>query len=426
MPSNRGPWPVHNDGDTTGQARAASSLTGCTNRSDYYAAVPSEEGGITVRLSQATYGILSSTPPTPCGIATFSVALGTALRRRGATVNMVRVLDRPEAHSTSVFPVLAELIATDPSTATGAIEALNRCDAAIVQHEYGLYGGTDGSDILRVLDGVHVPKLVVLHTALPNPTPHQRDILNAVIAQADQIVVMTRAAASVLESVNDIGPTPVEVIPHGAAVTSGVANRQIDTPPLLLTWGLIGPGKGIEWVIDAMAGLRDLTPTPQYLVMGRTHPKVLAHEGDVYRHMLEQRVRANGVGDLVRFDNAYYDLDYLTAVITSADAVILPYDSFDQATSGVLVDAIAAGRPVIATSFPHSRELLGTGAGIIVNHRDPASIGDAIRRVVTEPALATSMAREARSLAPGLSWDAVAEQYVRAARPFLQRANADA
>lgn len=381
---------------------------------------------MTVRSSQATYGILSSTPPTPCGIATFSVALGTALRRRGATVNMVRVLDRPEARSPSVFPVLAELVATDPSTATASIEALNRCDVAIVQHEYGLYGGTDGSDVLRVLDGVRVPKLVVLHTVLPNPTAHQRNILNAVIAQADQIVVMTQAAASALEAVNDVGLTPVEVIPHGATVISMVANGQIDAPPLLLTWGLIGPGKGIEWVIDAMAGLRDLTPTPQYLVMGRTHPKVLANEGDAYRHMLEKRVRANGVGDLVRFDNAYYDLDYLTSVITSADAVILPYDSSDQATSGVLVDAIAAGRPVIATSFPHSRELLSTGAGIIVNHRDPASIRDAIRRVVTEPALASSMAREARSLAPGLSWDAVAEQYVRTARPFLQRANADA
>jgi glycosyltransferase involved in cell wall biosynthesis len=321
---------------------------------------------------------------------------------------------------------LAELVATDPSTATGAIEALNRCDVAIVQHEYGLYGGSDGSNIIRVLEGVQIPKIVVLHTVLPNPTAHQKDILNAVIARADHLVVMTSAAAKVLEMVNDVELTQVEVIPHGAAVTSVVSKRQFDSPPLLLTWGLIGPGKGIEWVIDAMAGLRDLTPTPHYLVMGRTHPKVLAYEGDVYRHMLELRVSANGVGDLVRFDNAYYDLDLLTTVVTSADAVILPYDSSDQATSGVLVDAIAAGRPVIATPFPHSSELLASGAGIFVNHRDPDSIRDAIRRVVTEPALASAMAREARNLAPGLSWDAVAEQYVRAARPFLQRANADA
>lgn len=378
-----------------------------------------------MKLNQVTYGLLSSTPPTPCGIATFSAALGLALRRRGASVNMVRVLDRPEKLSTSVLPVLAELVASDPSTATAAIEALNRCDIAIVQHEYGLYGGHDGSDIIRVLEGVRVPKIVVLHTVLSNPTSHQKEILNAVLARADHIVVMTSAAAAVLEAVNDVNLTPVEVIPHGAAVTSVVANREIDAPPLLLTWGLIGPGKGIEWVIDAMAGLRDLDPTPNYLVMGRTHPKVLAYEGDVYRQMLEQRVLANGVGDLVRFDNSYHDLDFLTSVITSAEVVILPYDSSEQATSGVLVDAIAAGRPVIATSFPHSRELLGSGAGIIVNHRDPSAIGDAIRRVITEPQLASSMAREARKLAPGLSWDAVAEQYVRTARPFLRRANVD-
>lgn len=379
-----------------------------------------------MKSNQTVYGILSSTPPTPCGIATFSAALGMALLRRGATVNMIRVLDRPEASSTSSLPVMAELVATDPSTATGAIEALNRCDVAIVQHEYGLYGGHDGSDIIRVLEGIHILKIVVLHTVLPNPTQHQKEILNAVIARADNVVVMTSAAAAVLQAVNDVGLTPVEVIPHGAAVASVAVRHPVDVAPLILTWGLIGPGKGIEWVIDAMAGLRDLVPTPHYLIMGRTHPKVLAFEGDVYREMLQERVATNRVGDLVRFDNAYHDLDYLAVAIASADVVVLPYDSSDQATSGVLVDAIAAGRPVIATSFPHSLELLTSGAGIIVNHRDPESIRDAIRRVVTEPSLAGAMARQAHQLAPALSWDAVAEQYVRTARPYLSRASADA
>ncbi len=182
---------------------------------------------------------------------------------------------------------------------------------------------------------------------------------------------------------------------------------------------MIGPGKGIEWAIDALPRLRDLVPAPQYVISGRTHPKVLAASGEAYRTMLEQRVAANGVRDLVRFDNTYRDLESLHALIATADAVILPYDTSDQATSGVLVDAVAAGKPVIATSFPHSRELLGGGAGIIVPHRDPAALAGAMRQVVTDQSFTSGMILQAQRLAPSLSWDSVADQYIDVAHRYL-------
>src|ERR1019366_682720 len=154
-----------------------------------------------------------------------------------------------------------------------------------------------------------------------------------------------------LRRVNDVGDTPVAVIPHGAAIADRYAATPRHARKLLLTWGLIGPGKGIEWVIDALAKLKDIVPAPLYVIAGRTHPKVLAYEGDVYRRMLEQRVQDNDVSEMVVFDNSYRDLPSLNQLISSADVVLLPYDSVDQATSGVLVDAIAAGRPVIAPSL---------------------------------------------------------------------------
>ncbi len=315
--------------------------------------------------------------------------------------------------------VVGELLATDFSSVARSVEALNRCDVAVIQHEYGLYGGRDGSDVLRVLDGLRVPTIAILHTVLPLPTAHQMKVLNAVIARVDTVVVMTTAAANVLSRVNDLGTTPVEVIAHGAAIASVGASRQFGALPELLTWGLLGPGKGIEWVIDSLASLRDLHPTPHYVVSGRTHPKVLAATGESYRTMLERRVVANGVADLVRFDNTYHDLASLETVIARADVVVLPYDSTEQATSGVLVDAVAAGKPVIATSFPHSIELLSTGAGILVPHRDATALAAAIRAVVTDPTLTSSMGREARRLAPSLSWDAVADQYIGLSYRFL-------
>jgi glycosyltransferase involved in cell wall biosynthesis len=174
----------------------------------------------------------------------------------------------------------------------------------------------------------------------------------------------------------------------------------------------LGPGKGIEWVIEAMVDLVDLLPTPRYVIAGRTHPKVLAREGERYREGLILKVDDLGLSQIVSFDNSYRDLLSLTTLIASADVVVLPYDSKDQATSGVLVDAIAAGRPVVATSFPHANELLGSGAGIIVNRKDAHAIASALREIISDPDLADRMAREARRLAEGLSWESVAKQYI--------------
>jgi glycosyltransferase involved in cell wall biosynthesis len=296
---------------------------------------------------------------------------------------------------------------------------------AVIQHEYGLYGGRDGDDVLRVIDGLTVPSIAILHTVLQRPTPHQVEVLNAVLTGVDAAVVMTQGAATTLSRLHELGDTPVEIIPHGALVTSE-AVKPDGARPKILTWGLIGPGKGIEWVIDAMARLKDLRPAPLYVIAGETHPKVLANEGDGYRNSLMRRVAQNNVDHLVHFDNSYRDLASLTSLISSADVVVLPYDSKDQATSGVLVDAVAAGRPVVATDFPHARELLASGAGITVAHQDSVALARALRRVLCDPQLAAAMGGEARVLASGLSWRAVAAQFQGVSRGLLQYADAHA
>ena len=198
---------------------------------------------------------------------------------------------------------------------------------------------------------------------LLEPTKHQKKVLEAIADEASAIVVMAGTARQRLCSLFEVDAGKVHTIWHGAAVAvtpyQGVARRR----PMLLTWGLLGPGKGIEWAIDAMAGLKDLRSRPQYVVAGRTHPKVLSSEGEAYRDMLVARTWARGVAPSVTFDATYRDVPSLTQLVQAASVVVLPYDSHDQVTSGVLVDAIAAGRPVVATAFPHAVELLSSGAG---------------------------------------------------------------
>jgi glycosyltransferase involved in cell wall biosynthesis len=230
--------------------------------------------------------------------------------------------------------------------------------------------------------------------------------------------VMSEAASQRLRRGYDIDRRKVTTIPHGATLPR-TAPLKRSGRPTLLTWGLLGPGKGVERVIEAMGSLHHLNGRPRYLIAGRTHPKVLAADGEAYRDARAEQAQRGGVADSVFFDATYRDLSSLTTLVQSSAVVVLPYDSTDQVTSGVLVDAIASGRPVVATAFPHAVELLGSGAGIVVGHDDPSALASALRRVLTDPRLSGSMAAEARRLAPTMAWPVVAKAYIALARRLL-------
>jgi glycosyltransferase involved in cell wall biosynthesis len=193
----------------------------------------------------------------------------------------------------------------------------------------------------------------------------------------------------------------------------------------VLTWGLLSEGKGIEWALLALAELRETTELPRYHVLGRTHPKVLERDGEAYRESLVSMTRHLGLEDHVEFDSRYLAGPDLRRIVSEADVVLLPYDSQQQVTSGVLTEAVAAGKPVISTSFPHAVELLSGGAGILVPQRDPAALADALHRILTVPGLRDHMAREARGLAASLLWPAVAQRYIDLGRAQLGHGRVD-
>jgi glycosyltransferase involved in cell wall biosynthesis len=252
---------------------------------------------------------------------------------------------------------------------------------------------------------------LVAHTIFADPTPHQRSVLVELAGLADHVVVMSEAGRQRLCDGHGVDPRKVTIIPRGATVPKRVPPTARRGRPMLLTWGLLGPGKGVERVIDAMVSLSDLTCQPRYVVAGRTHPKVLDSEGESYRTARVEQAENLGLTGSVTFDGAYRDTPTLSALVQSAAAVVLPYDSTEQVCSGVLVDAIASGRPVIATAFPHAIELLGSGAGIVVAHDDPDALATALRQVLTEPRMAGDMAAEARRLAPAMAWSVVSTAY---------------
>jgi len=356
------------------------------------------------------YALLSTYPPTQCGLATFAAALVAHLPRPGDEVAVVRVLDEPAP--LPVSGVVHDLVAGSVASAIAAAEMLNSFDVVIVQHEYGIYGGADGQDVVSLLEALCVPTIVVLHTVLAKPTPRQRAILDAVIAAAGAVVTMTKTARLRLLDSYGTPPEKVTVIPHGAADNRIAASAPPDgIRPRVLTWGLLGPGKGIEHAIDAMAMLRGRGLHADYQVAGQTHPRVLDRDGEAYRLALMARARDREVSGHVHFDARFLPVAALGKLISTADVVLLPYDSLEQVTSGVLIEAVAAGKPVVSTCFPHAVELLGGGAGLLVGRQDPAGIARALHRVLTEPGLSGRMSRCSANLAPDLLWPAVARCY---------------
>lgn len=351
--------------------------------------------------------MVSTYPPTRCGIASFSHSLVSALSRirHGADdIGVIALGGTPDVR----YPKVVGIHPTG-----GSVEAFADTvagfdpDVVVLQHEYGIYDGEDGDRVLDLADAVGGrPLVVVFHTVLANPTHRQGQILAGLADRAAACVVLSRISERRLIEIYEVAPRRIRVIHHGAttfACGSGRPQR------MALTWGLIGPGKGLEYAIEAFAGLRDLGVT--YLIAGQTHPNVFRKEGEAYRSKLERMVEELELTGTVRFENRYVDDATLCSLLASSTVVVLPYESTEQISSGVLVEALGAGRPVIATRFPQAVEFLEHGPGMLVPHRDPEAIRWALRRIFTDDAYTEKLITHAKALAPRFSWEAVARRY---------------
>ncbi|MGN8244911.1 glycosyltransferase [Cellulomonas soli] len=367
-------------------------------------------------------GFLSTYTPTQCGIATFTAALVAHIHAGGDQVGVVRLVDEPQPES---WPVAFEWVTGRPGDAEHVARVLDGYDVAVIQHEYGIFGGTDGQDVLEVATRLHVPLVTVLHTVLTQPTAGQHRVLDLLVEASVAVVTMTETARDRLIAGWGVDPERVHVIAHGADDNRAPQLRPAGPPatptrpPTVLTWGLLSEGKGIEWALLALAELRERIPLPEYQVVGQTHPRVLEREGEAYRDRLLAITRDLSLTGSVHFDARYLAGPELRRVVREADVILLPYDSLEQVTSGVLTEAVAAGKPVISTRFPHAVELLAGGAGQLVPQRDATAIADALEHVLRGDGVAARMAAVSQSLAEQLLWPAVAAQYSALASSVL-------
>lgn len=362
--------------------------------------------------SDPSIGFASTFPPTVCGIASYTASLVAAIgdSRPHNQTGVVSLGVSPSGKWPS--PVVMHHQTGNRVSLRNATAILDTFDTVSIQHEFGIWGKRDGVEVLDFMWRLAAPTAVTLHTVLREPTQSQRSITERMCGLADRVVVMSQTASTRLIDRYGVDPSQIKVIAHGADPEFAGPSLVTGDRPLILTWGLIGPGKGLEWAIEALAGIVDMKPLPRYLIAGATHPQVRRESGEAYRESLQELIENLGLGSVIDFDDRYLTRRDLARLVRSADVVVLPYESEEQVTSGVLVEAIAASKPVVATEFPHAMELLTGGAGAVVPFGDPDRLGEELRQILSDRPTRELMASRARRLATDWYWPTVAERFV--------------
>jgi glycosyltransferase involved in cell wall biosynthesis len=359
--------------------------------------------------------------PRRCGIATFTHDLhrAVAASRQDLETCVIAMTDPGCTYDYPPavrFQVREEII-DDYGLAA---ELLNDGDFDVVslQHEYGIFGGKAGNDIVGLLKRLDMPVVTTLHTVLAEPTPAQRDTLDRIIEASAKVVVMAEKGRELLQSVHNVPGRKIEVIAHGIADFPFLETHQakaklgFDGKTVILTFGLLSPSKGIENVINAMPAIIRSCPTAVYVVLGATHPNLLRHQGEAYRDSLTSRVRELGIDDHVVFFDQFVDQAMLLDFISMCDVYVTPYLNEAQMTSGTLAGSFGLGRAVVSTPYWHARELLADGRGILVPFGDAKALSTEITGLLTNDVRRHAMRKRAYAASRSMTWAQTAKRYL--------------
>ena len=362
---------------------------------------------------------LGTYPPKQCGIASFSSDLRDNLLLCGVDVSVAAISDTDYSYvypSEVVYKIRQDRRA-DYITKAKAINKDQDIKVVVIQHEYGIFGGEDGNYVLDLVNHLDKPYLLVTHTVLPHPTSHQRGVLTELVKKAAAVIAMTERSADLLVRVYQARPERVQVIHHGVPDFKvkdreelkkeyGLTGRRIIT-----TFGLIGPGKGIENGLKALAAVVERHPDVLYIIAGGTHPMLLKKEGESYREMLINLVADLGLESNVKFVNRFLEVDELGDYLYMTDVYLSPYPNRDQAVSGTLAYAIGCGRAIVATPYEYALEMLREQRGLVAEDTRPESLARLLNQVLSSAELQAELEKAAGTLGQTIKWSYTARQY---------------
>ena len=359
--------------------------------------------------------------PRVCGIATFTTDLLTSIASESPKTDcrVVALNDRPEGYS---YPdqVRFEISKNEIGEYSLAANYLNMSQTNVVclQHEFGIFGGDRGSHILELVGNLRLPLVTTLHTVLRDPDPSQKEIIVKLEKSTDRFVVMCRLAEKFLHEIYGVSKNKIAVIPHGihdfpfvdpnsCKDKLGMVGRKV-----ILTFGLVSPGKGIEYMVEALPEIVSKHPDAIFIILGATHPEVRRTSGEEYRVSLQQRARELGVDKHLVQQNRFVDLSVLYEFLRGADIYVTPYLNEAQIVSGTLAYALGAGKAVVSTPYWYAKEMLAEGRGRIVPFCDAKAIATEIIDLFDNEAEMNAMQKRAYEYCRKMTWKNVARRYL--------------
>ncbi len=367
--------------------------------------------------NHGSIAFLSTYPPRECGIATFTQDMVIAMDIRNTTQTGIIAITNNESdvYDDKVITKIRQNHREDYMKAAHCIND-SEFDLVVIEHEFGVFGGDHGDYVIDFVDSLDVPVVTTLHTILPEPDEKQRFIIHSLGKKSAKVVTMAKNTMQLLQSVYGIDPCKIEVIHHG------VPKRLIQSRELLKkkfgyvgrqivsTFGLLGPGKGIEHGIEAISKVAKDQKDVLYLILGQTHP-ALKEEGQAYRSKLERLVEELELSRNVLFVNKYLTKDEIIQYLQLSDIYMTPYMGKDQAVSGTMAYAAGYGRVIVSTPFLYAKEMLSEGRGMLAEFNNPDSLAECINVILHNPAQKARMEREVIRMGRTMYWDRIAQLY---------------
>ena len=362
---------------------------------------------------------LSTYPPRACGIATFTQDLICELEKTGRVDASVAALSDSEY----AYPPKVKLTIEqqNENAYAEAAEKINSSgfDLLMVEHEYGIFGGKWGKFLLNLTGRLKIPYFVTLHTVLPNPNSEQREVMGNLSAGCRKMITMAGNTVEILKDVYGIDQSKIEVVHHGVpeypTAERDTLKKELGLTGrfIVSTFGLIGPGKGLEYGIEAIARVAKKHSEILYLILGQTHPVIKRRDGEKYREKLERTVKNFGLEEKVLFVNRYLKIEEIIRYLQLSDVYMTPYLGKDQAVSGTLAYAAGYGRVIVSTPYLYAQEMLSGGRGLLAGFRSPAELADRIEEVMNHPEQQEEMEKRTLELGKTMYWGQVALNYLR-------------
>ncbi len=376
---------------------------------------------------------IATYPPRKCGIGTFTRNLfhsiinkeGPEDKQIDGFVVALNDHDQKYDYPKEVKYIIRQEHQRDYLKAAKSIN-ISGADICILEHEYGIFGGKDGVYILPLLHRLDIPLVVTLHTVLKNPSYNEKIILKEICKMADKVVVMSKKAIEFLTTIYDVSPDKITFIVHG--VPDLKFNRELsksefklEDKKILMTFGFLSRNKGIETVIKALPEVVKKHPDVLYMVLGKTHPNVIRHDGEEYRNYLLRLVKELNLEDYVFFLNEHMTQKELFKYLSATDIYITPYLNEAQITSGTLSYAIGVGTGVISTPYWHAAELLADGRGRLFDFGDYKGLAYILNDLLENPAKLNELRKKAWEYGRNITWPRIGEQYAELLRKIKQK-----